>query len=579
MKDPFGRTKLVLRHLPPSISQSALTGQIDSRFAGRYKWFFFRPGKNSQKNQRYSRAYIDFQRLEDVVEFAEFFDGHVFVNEKGSQYTTIVEYAPSQRVPKPWAKKDGREGTIFKDPEYLEFLDLLAKPVENLPSAEIQLERREAERAGAPKETVVVTPLMDFVRQKRAAKSGSQRPSANGKLSRRAGGAAGNSSSASTRRSSEKRRVSTSVYVLRDSSIKNASSKEKPTYLLVPRRDEQQVSDKSTSLAAATETETLEDETVPVTDGTTSGTSGSIETGKRKVILLKGKVREVSHNQRREASGRIIRSILSNKEARQNQSPMALVHSEQHSQTLNLEKEKRPPRPTYTRSVLKDHISSIAGLPDCEAQRGVVDDKFVSNDLHTSISTTDKQDRRTRNKDRPDRGVWTLRRSDGLHTSDESLSSSSLPAQLLADSLEGMSVSQHVASGISKHGDIVAETESSNNSSSVGGRPWSLDVGFNSSRLGRGSNSQFSYDLPSSHGETKVDGVGRSADIKNIGSGRSIISSMENGSHRHGGRRGSAHGLKEVDNLSEGKLSKRGGAIGYGSYEKQVWVQKSGSGS
>jgi regulator of nonsense transcripts 3 len=30
----------------------------------------------------------------------------------------------------------------------LEFLELIAKPVENLPSAEIQLERREAERAG-----------------------------------------------------------------------------------------------------------------------------------------------------------------------------------------------------------------------------------------------------------------------------------------------------------------------------------------------------------------------------------------------------------------------------------------------
>lgn len=34
------------------------------------------------------------------------------------------------------------------DPEYLEFLELIAKPVENLPSAEIQLERREAERVG-----------------------------------------------------------------------------------------------------------------------------------------------------------------------------------------------------------------------------------------------------------------------------------------------------------------------------------------------------------------------------------------------------------------------------------------------
>lgn len=36
------------------------------------------------------------------------------------------------------------------DPEYLEFLEYLAKPVENLPSAEIQLERREAERGGKP---------------------------------------------------------------------------------------------------------------------------------------------------------------------------------------------------------------------------------------------------------------------------------------------------------------------------------------------------------------------------------------------------------------------------------------------
>lgn len=35
------------------------------------------------------------------------------------------------------------------DPEYLEFLELLAKPVENLPSAEIQLEKREAERSGS----------------------------------------------------------------------------------------------------------------------------------------------------------------------------------------------------------------------------------------------------------------------------------------------------------------------------------------------------------------------------------------------------------------------------------------------
>ncbi|MCD9646076.1 regulator of nonsense transcription, partial [Datura stramonium] len=91
-----------------------------------------------------------------------------------TQFKTIVEYAPSQRVPKHWSKKDGREGTILKDPEYLEFLEFISKPIENLPSAEIQLERKEAERAGSAKDAPIVTPLMDYIRQKRAAKSGAR---------------------------------------------------------------------------------------------------------------------------------------------------------------------------------------------------------------------------------------------------------------------------------------------------------------------------------------------------------------------------------------------------------------------
>ena len=170
MKGALDRTKVVLRHLPPTISEAALLDQIDGTFAGRYNWFSFRPGKISQKHMSYSRAYVDFKKPEDVIEFAEFFNGHIFVNEKGAQFKVMVENAPSQRVPRQWSKKDGRDGSIYKDSEYLEFLELLAKPVENLPSAEIQLEKREAERSGAAKDNPVITPLMDFVRQKRAAK-------------------------------------------------------------------------------------------------------------------------------------------------------------------------------------------------------------------------------------------------------------------------------------------------------------------------------------------------------------------------------------------------------------------------
>lgn len=52
---------------------------------------------------------------------------HILVNE--SQYFTSILFG-------------------LTDQEYMEFLEFLAKPVENLPSAEVQLERREAERSG-----------------------------------------------------------------------------------------------------------------------------------------------------------------------------------------------------------------------------------------------------------------------------------------------------------------------------------------------------------------------------------------------------------------------------------------------
>ncbi|XP_062176559.1 regulator of nonsense transcripts UPF3-like [Alnus glutinosa] len=516
------RTKVVLRHLPPAISQATLMDQIDAAFAGRYHWVAFRPGKSSLKHQSYSRAYIDFKKPEDVIEFAEFFDGHLFVNEKGTQFKTIVEYAPSQRVPKQWSKKDSREGSILKDPEYLEFLEYLAKPVENLPSAEIQLERREADRMGAAKDAPIVTPLMDFVRQKRAAKGGSRRSLSNGKLSRRiAGSSTGSPSSASSKRGSERRRISSTMYVLRDGA-KNMSAKDKSTYILVPKRDDEQLSDKSVTLAPATGTEVLEEE---------SGVSGTNESGKKKILLLKGKEREISHvsgtlsqqqgitssvrniigsgalkqNQQRQGSGRIVKRILLNKDSRQNQSFVG--QSEHQVQTSNLEKDKRPPRPSHGQLVSKD-------------TNPAPDDKVVGNDLHGFCS--EKQEKRSRNKDKPDRGIWTsLRRSDGSHASDESLSSSaSQPILSLEDSTEGC------------------------------------------------------------HGDMKVDMANaKSGEVKNLGTGRTGHSSLDNGSHKHFGRRGPTHGVKDVDGssvISEGKHSRRG--AGYNSHEKQVWVQKSGSG-
>ncbi|KAK1440384.1 hypothetical protein QVD17_06209 [Tagetes erecta] len=443
MKGVLDRTKVVLRHLPHNISQSVLMEQIDVRFSGRYNWFCFRSGKNSLKSPSYSRAYIDFKQPEDVIEFAEFFDGHVFVNEKGTQFKTIVEYAPSQRVPKQWSKKDGREGTINKDPQYLEFLELIAKPVENLPSAEIQLERKEAERAGTAKESPIVTPLMDFVRQKRAAKTGPRRALPNGKLARRTSGPSSSSSNSAGLKRGSERRASTTMYVPRDTG-KSRSGKEKSTYVQIQNRDDQQLSEKPAGSSSVSGSVVLE---------------GSSDTGKKKILLLKGKEKEIpqmgtglspqqslsssvkilhgsgglKQNQQREGtSGRMIKSILVNK---QNQS------EQQQNHPSNTDR-RPPPRPS----------PGSNGLPD------------------------DNNDKRsTRNKDRPDRVVWTpLRRSDESHSSSNPQST-----QVPLDSAEG------------------------------------------------------------THGEVKNDpSIARSGDFKIIGSGRGGHFSVDNGSYKHGGRRG-----------------------------------------
>ncbi|CAL5377982.1 unnamed protein product [Camellia sinensis] len=86
--------------------------------------------------------------------------------------------------------------------------------------------------------------------------------------------------------------------------------------------------------------------------------------------------------------------------------------------------DKRPPRPQNVQHFFED-------------TNGSLEDNVVGNDLHGVSS--EKQEKRTRNKDRPDHGVWTpLRRSDGSHASDESLSSSaSQSTQLQPDSAEG----------------------------------------------------------------------------------------------------------------------------------------------
>ncbi|KAK9812741.1 hypothetical protein WJX72_002893 [[Myrmecia] bisecta] len=170
------RTKVVVRKLPPALKEADFLEVVNKSWEGRYRWFSFVQGKVGSKRTVYSRAYLDFTDPADVAGFHSQLDGHVFVSEKGSQYRCSVEYAPFQRVPLGKVKRDPREGTLEEAADYIAFVEELAKQPTLLPSAEIQLERREAEERGAGaaaggRKPVVVTPLMQQLQEKLASKT------------------------------------------------------------------------------------------------------------------------------------------------------------------------------------------------------------------------------------------------------------------------------------------------------------------------------------------------------------------------------------------------------------------------
>ncbi|KAH1056804.1 hypothetical protein J1N35_034869 [Gossypium stocksii] len=81
---------------------------------------------------------------------------------------------------------------------------------------------------------------------------------------------------------------------------------------------------------------------------------------------------------------------------------------------MSLDNVKRPLRPTNSRLGLNGRVSNDIIALGCNVDRkSVSDDKFIKKALHGSSSGSEKHEKRTRNKDRLDHGVW-----DPLHCSD-----------------------------------------------------------------------------------------------------------------------------------------------------------------
>lgn len=150
-----------------------------------HNYLYFVKGDMSLGQFAFCRAYINFLKQEDVFIFRDKFDGYVFIDTKGNEFPAIVEFAPSQKVPRRRVgpngfpasakKRDNKAGSIEQDPDYLAFLENLEKSKNeaNLPSADVYLEEIEAKEKelkanhGCPKLT---TPLIEFIKQKKQEK-------------------------------------------------------------------------------------------------------------------------------------------------------------------------------------------------------------------------------------------------------------------------------------------------------------------------------------------------------------------------------------------------------------------------
>lgn len=126
----------------------------------------FSPAKPS----RPSRAYIHVVSnehvgpLSDQVRQSSFQDASHTSNDPVLLGPPTLEFAPYAKTPGSRVRKDARQGTIDQDPEFIAFLESLTQPI----TKPVTVDSIEAEEKKA---AVVTTPLVQFIKDKKASKA------------------------------------------------------------------------------------------------------------------------------------------------------------------------------------------------------------------------------------------------------------------------------------------------------------------------------------------------------------------------------------------------------------------------
>ncbi|OCT92475.1 hypothetical protein XELAEV_18015530mg [Xenopus laevis] len=160
--------KVVIRRLPPNLNKEQLEEQL--RPIPAHDYFEFCTADPSLHPHLFSRAYINFQKTEDILLFRDRFDGYIFIDNKGQEYPAVVEFAAFQKISKKkLKKKDAKAGSIAEDLEYKKFLgNYCAEEEKVYANPETLLGEIEAKT----KELISrrTTPLLEFIKNRKLEK-------------------------------------------------------------------------------------------------------------------------------------------------------------------------------------------------------------------------------------------------------------------------------------------------------------------------------------------------------------------------------------------------------------------------
>ncbi|GME50889.1 putative nonsense-mediated mRNA decay protein [Neofusicoccum parvum] len=182
------RLKIVVRRLAPGLTQQEFEAALGDEWQlgqGKVDWFTYKAGKISKdlaKPSKPSRAYFHLTDKTHLVPLADQVRKTAFNDAKNSTRDPAligppsVEFAPFNRTPGGRRRHDARQGLIDQDPEFKDFLESLTNPVTKPAPGDPA-----AEDVAVKKEEVKTTPLIEHIREKKAAKEKPQPAKAQGK--------------------------------------------------------------------------------------------------------------------------------------------------------------------------------------------------------------------------------------------------------------------------------------------------------------------------------------------------------------------------------------------------------------